>query len=149
MAVVAAALAAEGQSTVLEIETVERGYEDLVGRLTSLGADVVERRGLTSALKFDTGWNPEREHAVGDALVLAKVRETERTDRALVVKDVETHQPKGGSIDRERDLLVVRLWRARRECEPPFAGGWFGAILAVKSRVMSPRPVSRSNAVDV
>jgi UDP-N-acetylglucosamine 1-carboxyvinyltransferase len=40
MAVVAAALAAEGQSTVLEIETVERGYEDLVGRLTSIGADV-------------------------------------------------------------------------------------------------------------
>jgi UDP-N-acetylglucosamine 1-carboxyvinyltransferase len=44
MAVVAAALAAEGQSTVLEIETVERGYEDLVGRLKSLGANV-ERRG--------------------------------------------------------------------------------------------------------
>ena len=44
MAVVAAALAAEGQSTVLEIETVERGYEDLVGRLTSLCAQV-ERRG--------------------------------------------------------------------------------------------------------
>jgi UDP-N-acetylglucosamine 1-carboxyvinyltransferase len=43
MAVVAAALAAEGQSTVLEIETVERGYEDLVGRLKSLGASV-ERR---------------------------------------------------------------------------------------------------------
>ncbi len=44
MALVAAALAAEGQSTVLEIETVERGYADLVPRLTSLGADV-ERRG--------------------------------------------------------------------------------------------------------
>jgi UDP-N-acetylglucosamine 1-carboxyvinyltransferase len=43
MAVVAAALAAEGESTVLEIETVERGYEDLVGRLTSLGADVSRR----------------------------------------------------------------------------------------------------------
>jgi UDP-N-acetylglucosamine 1-carboxyvinyltransferase len=43
MAVVAAALAAEGQSTVLEIETVERGYEDLVGRLRSLGADVEKR----------------------------------------------------------------------------------------------------------
>jgi UDP-N-acetylglucosamine enolpyruvyl transferase len=28
---------------VLEVETVERGYEDLVGRLTSLGANV-ERR---------------------------------------------------------------------------------------------------------
>jgi len=44
MALVAAALAAEGESTVLEIETVERGYADLVPRLTSLGADV-ERRG--------------------------------------------------------------------------------------------------------
>ena len=43
MALVAAALCAEGQSTVLEIETVERGYGSLVERLTSLGA-VVERR---------------------------------------------------------------------------------------------------------
>jgi UDP-N-acetylglucosamine 1-carboxyvinyltransferase len=43
MALVAAALAAEGQSTVLEIETVERGYADLVDRLQSLGAQV-ERR---------------------------------------------------------------------------------------------------------
>ncbi len=40
MALVAAALVAEGESTVLEIETVERGYADLVPRLTSLGADV-------------------------------------------------------------------------------------------------------------
>ena len=44
MALVAAALAAEGQSTVLEIETVERGYANLVERLRSLGADV-ERTG--------------------------------------------------------------------------------------------------------
>jgi UDP-N-acetylglucosamine 1-carboxyvinyltransferase len=43
MALVAAALAAEGESTVLEIETVERGYGGLVERLTSLGAQV-ERR---------------------------------------------------------------------------------------------------------
>ena len=40
MALVAAALAAEGESRVLEIETVERGYSNLVGRLTALGADV-------------------------------------------------------------------------------------------------------------
>jgi UDP-N-acetylglucosamine 1-carboxyvinyltransferase len=40
MALIAAALAAEGESTVLEIETVERGYADLVPRLTSLGAEV-------------------------------------------------------------------------------------------------------------
>lgn len=40
MALVAAALVAEGESRVLEIETVERGYADLVNRLTMLGADV-------------------------------------------------------------------------------------------------------------
>jgi UDP-N-acetylglucosamine 1-carboxyvinyltransferase len=40
MALVAAALVAEGQSTVLEIETVERGYTELVPRLRALGADV-------------------------------------------------------------------------------------------------------------
>jgi UDP-N-acetylglucosamine 1-carboxyvinyltransferase len=40
MALIAAALAAEGKSTVLEIETVERGYADLVETLRSLGADV-------------------------------------------------------------------------------------------------------------
>jgi UDP-N-acetylglucosamine 1-carboxyvinyltransferase len=40
MALIAAALAAEGESTVLEIETVERGYASLVERLKKLGADV-------------------------------------------------------------------------------------------------------------
>jgi UDP-N-acetylglucosamine 1-carboxyvinyltransferase len=40
MALVAAALAAEGESTVLDIETVERGYAGLVDRLRDLGADV-------------------------------------------------------------------------------------------------------------
>jgi len=40
MALIAAALAAEGVSTVLEIETVERGYAGLVQRLSALGADV-------------------------------------------------------------------------------------------------------------
>ncbi len=43
MALVAAALAAEGESTVLEIETVERGYEDLAERLSALGADVLRK----------------------------------------------------------------------------------------------------------
>jgi UDP-N-acetylglucosamine 1-carboxyvinyltransferase len=43
MALIAAALAADGESTVLEIETVERGYEDLVERLQQLGADVDRR----------------------------------------------------------------------------------------------------------
>jgi UDP-N-acetylglucosamine 1-carboxyvinyltransferase len=40
MALIAAALSADGVSTVLEIETVERGYAGLVERLTGLGADV-------------------------------------------------------------------------------------------------------------
>jgi len=43
MALVAAALAAEGESCVLEIETVERGYANLAERLRSLGA-IVEPR---------------------------------------------------------------------------------------------------------
>ena len=43
MALIAAALVAEGQSTLTEVETVERGYGDLVTRLLDLGADV-ERR---------------------------------------------------------------------------------------------------------
>lgn len=43
MALIAAALVADGQSTVLEVETVERGYQDLVERLRGLGAEV-ERR---------------------------------------------------------------------------------------------------------
>ena len=40
MALIAAALSAKGRSTVLEIETVERGYAGLVERLTALGAEV-------------------------------------------------------------------------------------------------------------
>jgi UDP-N-acetylglucosamine 1-carboxyvinyltransferase len=40
MALVAAALAADGDSTVQEIETVERGYSMLLENLRSLGADV-------------------------------------------------------------------------------------------------------------
>jgi UDP-N-acetylglucosamine 1-carboxyvinyltransferase len=44
MALIAAALAAEGESTVVGIETVERGYGNLVDRLRELGGDV-ERTG--------------------------------------------------------------------------------------------------------
>jgi UDP-N-acetylglucosamine 1-carboxyvinyltransferase len=40
MALIAAALAAEGQSRLLPLETVERGYAQLVERLRSLGANV-------------------------------------------------------------------------------------------------------------
>jgi len=43
MAVIAAALAAEGQSEVAPLETVERGYARLVERLQSLGARVWRR----------------------------------------------------------------------------------------------------------
>jgi UDP-N-acetylglucosamine 1-carboxyvinyltransferase len=43
MALIAAALAAEGESVVTPLETVERGYASLVERLRSLGA-VVERQ---------------------------------------------------------------------------------------------------------
>jgi UDP-N-acetylglucosamine 1-carboxyvinyltransferase len=40
MALIAAALAAEGESRIGPLETVERGYASLVERLRSLGADV-------------------------------------------------------------------------------------------------------------
>jgi UDP-N-acetylglucosamine 1-carboxyvinyltransferase len=40
MALIAAALAADGVSTLAEVETVERGYAGLVGRLEALGAQV-------------------------------------------------------------------------------------------------------------
>jgi UDP-N-acetylglucosamine 1-carboxyvinyltransferase len=40
MALIAAALAAEGESEVAPIETVERGYAALVERLLALGAQV-------------------------------------------------------------------------------------------------------------
>jgi UDP-N-acetylglucosamine 1-carboxyvinyltransferase len=40
MALVAAALAADGESTVAPLETIERGYADLVTRLRALGAQV-------------------------------------------------------------------------------------------------------------
>ena len=40
MALIAAALAAEGESTVTPLETVERGYASLIDRLRGLGAQV-------------------------------------------------------------------------------------------------------------
>ena len=40
MALIAAALAADGESRVMALETVERGYAALVERLTSIGAHV-------------------------------------------------------------------------------------------------------------
>ena len=40
MALIAAALAANGESRIAPLETVERGYEGLVDRLKSLGAEV-------------------------------------------------------------------------------------------------------------
>ena len=40
MALIAAALSAQGESRVGPLETVERGYADLVARLRGLGAQV-------------------------------------------------------------------------------------------------------------
>jgi UDP-N-acetylglucosamine enolpyruvyl transferase len=40
MALIAAALAAEGESVLAPLETVERGYARVVDTLRSLGADV-------------------------------------------------------------------------------------------------------------
>lgn len=52
MALIAAALAAEGESTVSPLETVERGYASLVDRLRGLGAQVEKE---TSPLNRRTG----------------------------------------------------------------------------------------------
>lgn len=40
MALVLAALIAKGKSTINQAELIERGYEDVVGKLSSLGADI-------------------------------------------------------------------------------------------------------------
>lgn len=40
MALVLAALVARGESTINQIELIERGYENVVGKLTDLGADI-------------------------------------------------------------------------------------------------------------
>ena len=37
---VIAGLSAKGTTTVEDIHYVERGYEDLIGKLTALGADI-------------------------------------------------------------------------------------------------------------
>jgi len=42
MALIAAALAAEGKSRLAPLETVERGYAQIVDRLKSLGANVAK-----------------------------------------------------------------------------------------------------------
>jgi len=39
-ALIIAALAADGESTVSNIAHVERGYEDIVGKLAAVGADI-------------------------------------------------------------------------------------------------------------
>jgi UDP-N-acetylglucosamine 1-carboxyvinyltransferase len=43
MALIAAALAAEGESRLSPLETVERGYAQLVERLKALGANVTRQ----------------------------------------------------------------------------------------------------------
>ena len=39
-AMIIAALAAQGDSEITNIKHVERGYEDIVGKLTGIGADI-------------------------------------------------------------------------------------------------------------
>ena len=48
MALIAAALAAEGAAPLSPLETVERGYADVVGRLQSLGAAVEVSESVTA-----------------------------------------------------------------------------------------------------
>ena len=45
MSVILAALAAEGESEIANIEMVERGYENLEERLKSLGAEIIKKEG--------------------------------------------------------------------------------------------------------
>ncbi|MCH7641454.1 UDP-N-acetylglucosamine 1-carboxyvinyltransferase [Patescibacteria group bacterium] len=45
MSVILAALVARGKSEIRNIEMVERGYEDIVKRLSALGADITEIKG--------------------------------------------------------------------------------------------------------
>ena len=40
MALILAALVAEGETTVNKVELIERGYEDVLGKLKSLGASI-------------------------------------------------------------------------------------------------------------
>jgi UDP-N-acetylglucosamine 1-carboxyvinyltransferase len=40
-----AGLAAKGMTTVEEIVHIERGYEDIVGKLRAIGADIVRMSG--------------------------------------------------------------------------------------------------------
>ena len=40
MALVIAALCAEGESTIQNVHQIERGYENLIHRLRTLGADI-------------------------------------------------------------------------------------------------------------
>ena len=40
-ALVIAALAAEGESEISNVQYIERGYEDIVGKLRAVGADIL------------------------------------------------------------------------------------------------------------
>jgi UDP-N-acetylglucosamine 1-carboxyvinyltransferase len=51
---VVAGLAAEGRTEVTKIEYIDRGYEDFVGKLRSLGAQVVRLEGSAPERKRAT-----------------------------------------------------------------------------------------------
>jgi UDP-N-acetylglucosamine 1-carboxyvinyltransferase len=42
-AMVIAALATEGTSTIEEVQRIERGYEDMIAKLRGLGADIYRK----------------------------------------------------------------------------------------------------------
>ena len=46
-AMVVAGLAAEGETVISGVGHIDRGYDDLVGRLRAVGADITRRGGLT------------------------------------------------------------------------------------------------------
>ena len=47
-AMIIAGLAAKGTTTVEEIVHIERGYEDIVGKLRAIGADIVRMSGSSN-----------------------------------------------------------------------------------------------------
>ena len=62
---VVAGLAAEGETVISGVAHIDRGYDDLVGRLRAVGADIVPRR-LTWPLVDPAAGQPEQGGDDGD-----------------------------------------------------------------------------------
>jgi UDP-N-acetylglucosamine 1-carboxyvinyltransferase len=43
MALVLAALSTDGESVIFGTELIKRGYDDIVGKLRKIGADIIEK----------------------------------------------------------------------------------------------------------